>query len=186
MELVIKFGETLNTCCCSEYQGHPRASKGQAQHRDANHTSAHRKTGRLGARHCHWGDNRLKRSSLAPEKRPTNDSSEGPFHLWRFHSCWIYHQKNTTRYGYGSHHQGNRNFGGTLLWVFHIPKHDVHVLTLVLHFRGVILFLSQVTISAPLEAAAGLDHLGPLWGLMSHSHQMIRGVFFSRKCNSSC
>ena len=26
----------------------------------------------------------------------------------------------------------------------------------------------------------------PLWGLMSHSHQMIRGVFFSRKCNSSC
>lgn len=68
------------------------------------------------------------------------------------------------------------NFGGTLPWVFHIPKHDVHVLTLVLHFRGVILFLSQVTISAPLEAAARLYHLGH-WRLMSHSHQMIRGVY---------
>ena len=84
----------------------PRASKGQAKHRDANHTSAHRETGRLGARHCHWGDNRLKRSSLAPEKgqqtTPLRDHfiSEG-FIVVEFIT-------KTKQERYGSRHQENK------------------------------------------------------------------------------
>ena len=86
MELAIKIGETQDT-------------KGQAKHCDANHTSGQLETGRLGAsRHCHWGDDRLRRSSLAPEKgQQTTPLKERPFHLWRFHPCWIYQYKTKQR-----------------------------------------------------------------------------------------